>query len=292
MTKKSKRAVVIGGSGFLGSNVADELTNQGFKVIILDIKKSNYLKKTQTYVEGSFEDEKLIKKIFKTGDYIFFYAGISDIDEASRNPLKAIEQNIYHLSKLINFFSKIKISCFIYASSLYVFNDSGSIYSATKQSAEKIIEVYSKLFNFNFIIIRYGSIYGPRSQSWNGIRKYIEEIIKNKKIEYHGTGEERREYIHVDDASKLTIKSLEKKYTNSAITISGQQVLTSNELLKLIFETINLPKKIKSNKRKKRKYHYTLTPYQSKILPSKKLVPSEFIDIGEGIYDMIEDLRE
>ena len=82
-------------------------------------------------------------------------------------------------------------------------------------------------------------MYGPRSQNWNGIKKYLIEIIKTKKLVRLGSGDER-EYIHVLDAAKMSSQVIQNKYDNKTLIISGNQVLSTKELGKMMFEIANI----------------------------------------------------
>ena len=80
--KKNNNVLVIGGSGFLGSHVADELSLQGYKVTIFDILNSKWLKKSQKMIVGNVSSIDLLSKLIKKNDYIFYFSGISDIEES------------------------------------------------------------------------------------------------------------------------------------------------------------------------------------------------------------------
>ena len=74
-----------------------------------------------------------------------------------------------------------KIKRYIFASSIYVYSNQGGFYRASKQSSEIFIEEFSKNYNIPYTILRYGSIYGPRSDIKNGVYKIVHDALKNKK---------------------------------------------------------------------------------------------------------------
>ena len=74
------KALVIGGSGFLGSHVADALTENNFEVSVLDKIKSKYINKKQKMIIGDITDKKIIEKHVKNTDYVYNFAGIADIE--------------------------------------------------------------------------------------------------------------------------------------------------------------------------------------------------------------------
>ena len=175
---------------------------------------------------------------------------------------------------------------------MYVYSPYGSFYRASKQAAEIIIETYQERFGLDFTFLRYGSLYGPRSQVWNGLRRYVSQVIREGKLDYRGTGKERREYIHVHDAARLSVDILDEIHKNKAITVTGHQVLNSEELIDLIFEISGVEKNVVFSKDNFSEDHYAMTPYRYTPKQAKKLVPDEFIDLGQGVLEIIEDVHK
>ena len=101
MAYKKIKALVIGGSGFLGSHVADELLLRGYKVSIYDQKKSKWKKEEQTFYLGKLNNEKKLNKLIKNSDIVYNFAGIADLNEGSKKPLESINQNIYATAKIV-----------------------------------------------------------------------------------------------------------------------------------------------------------------------------------------------
>ena len=183
-----------------------------------------------------------------------------------------------------------RVDRLVFASTMYVYSPYGSFYRATKQSSESIIQVFSEELGLKYTFLRYGSLYGPRAQDWNGLKGYVEQVINEGSLDYRGTGKEKREYIHVVDAAKLTSQILEDKYINKAIIISGHQVLYSEEMIDLIFEIAGKEKKVSYKEQNINPDHYVNTPYRFTPKTAVKLVPEEFHDIGEGILEVIEGI--
>lgn len=285
-----KKVVVIGGSGFIGSHVADELTLNGYDVTIYDFQKSKTINPKQKFISGDILDEDKLREAIKGADYVYHYAGVADIGEAAENPSRTVKYNILGTTTVLDACVKENIKRFIYASTVYVYSDSGSFYRASKQAAESLIEVYQEKYGIDYTILRYGSLYGERSQSWNGLKKYVFQAVKNQKIDYPGNGQEMREYIHVLDAAKISIKILSSEYKNNSYIITGTQVLKSSELMKMIEEVLG--KKIVVNYKEagSLKDHYQITPYRYTPKKAHKIITNEFVDIGQGILNLIEEI--
>ena len=288
----AKKVLVVGGSGFLGSHVADELTEKGYEVTIFDQKKSTWINDNQKFIESDLLDREHVIKSLEGFNFVIHFAGIADIGESKEKPLETIETNIIGTANLLEGCRKNKIEKFIFASSVYVFSKYGSFYGKSKQACELLIEEYQNEFNLDYIHVRYGSLYGPRAQEWNGLKKYISEIIKNKQIDFSGNGEEKREYIHVKDAAIMTASLLEGDEKNIAVNITGHQVISTLDLFKLIFEVLQLEEKINLSKESNVVSHYKISPYSFQPKESKKLVPKKFIDIGQGVLEIIHEIED
>ena len=288
----AKKVLVVGGSGFLGSHVADELTEKGYEVTIFDQKKSTWINDNQKFIESDLLDREHVIKSLEGFNFVVHFAGIADIGESKEKPLETIETNIIGTANLLEGCRKNKIEKFIFASSVYVFSKYGSFYGKSKQACELLIEEYQNEFNLDYIHVRYGSLYGPRAQEWNGLKKYISEIIKNKQIDFSGNGEEKREYIHVKDAAIMTASLLESDEKNIAVNITGHQVISTLDLFKLIFEVLQLEEKINLSKESNVVSHYKISPYSFQPKESKKLVPKKFIDIGQGVLEIIHEIED
>ena len=76
------KAIVFGGSGFIGSHVADELSKRGYETIIYDKVLSTYLQQGQEMIVGDILDIEKVKKAVKGCDYVYNFAGIADLDES------------------------------------------------------------------------------------------------------------------------------------------------------------------------------------------------------------------
>ena len=286
-----KKILVVGGSGFVGSHTADALSFGGYDVSIYDSSPSPWLRDDQKMIIGNILDKESIDKALLGIDCVFHFAAIADLNESNNSPLDTINLNIMGTANLVQASVEAGVERFVYASTMYVYSPYGSFYRATKQSSEILIEEYCRNFpSIEYTFLRYGSLYGPRAQEWNGLRGYIEQILSTKKIDYWGTGKEKREYIHVKDAANLSVAILDRNYKNSAITVTGHQAMSSEELLSMIFEITGIAKNINYQASDQNGGHYSVTPYRYSPKTAKKIVPDEFTDLGQGILDIVEEL--
>lgn len=290
MSIKPLNILVIGGSGFIGSHTSDALSKNGHKVTVLDKSQSSWITSDQKMIVGDIMNKEILQSSMKNIDCVYYFAGIADIDEAKSNPIETIETNIMGLVLALESATKSNIKKFIYASTMYVYSSAGSFYRASKQSAEIIIETYQENYGLDFVFLRYGSLYGPRSQKWNGIRRFAQQINEKGFVEYEGDGSEIREYIHVSDAANLSTKVLDDSYNNKALTITGQQSIKISDMLAMLFEIVGKKFKVKYSSSDIKTFHYGNTPYRYKPKSSMKMVPTEYIDLGQGLLDIVEEV--
>ena len=259
-----KKILVLGGSGFLGSYLCNKLIlNKKFQVTNYDIKKNKHLNKKVKFVKASIENYSKLDNSISKSDIVYHFAGISDIEVAASKPVDVIKKNVLVSTFILELCTKYNIKKLIYASSIYVHSSSGSFYRISKNSVEDLIQEFHLKYNLNYLILRFGSIYGIGAPKTNGINKILSNLKFNKKLVYSGNKKAIREYINVDDAAKLSIKLLGKKYLNNIYNITGKKRIVISVLLKNLKKLYGLKKKPVFLNIKDRN-HYTHTPYTMK----------------------------
>lgn len=285
------KALVFGGSGFLGSYVADQLSESGHEVTIFDLKTSPYLKKNQKMIVGNIVDQEKVSSAIAKQDVVFNFAGIADIDFARHNPYETLHTNYVGNLNILNACVANKVKRYLFASTLYVYSSLGSFYRASKQSCELTIEAFAEKLDFKYTILRYGSLYGPRAHQTNWISKILHQALREKKITRCGDGDEIREYIHVTDAARLSVKAIGKEFENEYVIISGNQSIRIKDLMVMIKEmfnnTVNLEFSESTNDT-----HYEITPYNFRPKLAKKIDDSSHIDLGQGVLDLIYSIAQ
>lgn len=280
--------IITGSNGFIGSHIADLLSSNK-KNSVIELDKSSNVNNKKNFIKTDLKNKKILNKIISKNDIILHFAGMADIEDCKKNPIKTIDENIKITINLANIALKKNVKKFVFASTLYVHSNSGSFYKASKFATEKYLEEFSKL-GLNLLILRFGSLYGPRAGKNNSMYKIVKQILDNKNITYFGDGNEKREFINVYDAARSTVELLKRNYKNKKLTISGNEKLTYNELFELLSEVVS--KKIKVIKKKKKtKDHYNYTPYNVSLEKNEKYISNFNIDFGQGISDYIEYLK-
>lgn len=287
-----KKIVVFGGAGFLGSHMVDYL-NCKYKnrVFSFDLKPHSSLPAEKNII-GDISDKELVKSALKGTHTVFNYIAVSDIEECIRDPLKAAQINICGNAVLMEACIEEKVHRFVFASSVYAESSLGGVYRTTKMASESLIKDYNKYYDLDYTILRYGTVYGPGSDERNSVHRFVSEALKKKKIFYHGSGEERREYIHVYDAARLSEIALGEEYKNQTLTLTGHKSLKVKDLFAIIREILNDDVEVELQSKQSEELlnsHYKTTPYSYKREISSKLVGTQYVDIGAGILQCIRE---
>jgi UDP-glucose 4-epimerase len=283
------KAIVFGGSGFLGSHVAEVLSDNNYDVIVYDIKESPYIVLGQQMIVGDILDQKSVEAATQGCDIVYNLAGIADIDDCKLRPLEVIQYNIMGNAIILEAARKANIKRYVFASSVYVYSNAGSFYRSSKQACESFIENYYSTYNLPYTIIRYGSLYGERADERNGLYKILKEAIATGKIKHFGDGDEVREYIHVRDAAELSIEILKKEYEGQNVVLTGSQPLKYYDLLEMINEILGNQIEIEYMNQRKTA-HYKITPYSFNPKIGRKLVKNPYVDMGQGLLSLIAEI--
>ena len=286
------KAIVFGGSGFIGSHVADQLTEAGYDVTIFDLTSSPYLLPGQKIIIGDILATNAVSDATEGCDYIYNFAGIADLDDATTKPLKTIEQNILGTAIILEAALRSGAKRFIQASTIYVYSDTGGFYRCSKQAVELYIEEYNRKFGLEYTILRYGTVYGPRADSKNSIYRYLKQALANGRIDCGGTGNETREYIHVRDAARLSVAILADEYRNKQVTITGHHPMRLKDMLYTIREILSNRIEISFKASESDTPHYNITPYSFVPKTGRKLVTHEYVDMGQGLLECISELYD
>jgi UDP-glucose 4-epimerase len=288
---QNKRILVTGGSGFLGSHIADELSNLGHQVSILDLKKSNYLRDDQQQILGDITDATFTNSLLKNFDIVYHLAALADLNEAQNKPSDTVRINVLGTINLLESAKNSNIERFVFGSSVYVYSREGGFYRCSKQACENYIEEFHGRFGLNYTILRFGSLYGPRADESNGVYRLLKQFLEGLEMEYSGKSSDKRDYIHVYDAAKLSTQILSFEYENKHLVLTGNDKLTISELFKT-FEEI-LDKKVAVRylgDEGKGNGHYNITPYAYTPKLGKKIIANEYVDMGQGIIQVIEQI--
>ena len=223
-----KNILVIGGAGFVGSNVVDRLIKQGHSVIVLDNfstgKKENINPCAKLY-ELSVEDEDL-KKVFRREkiDVVYYFASAVNDKESEEEQQEYMKMYIDGFLNLMKNVVDFEVKKVVLGSTLQVYGEENGCLSeeapvkpetyngVIHATLENILKVTAKNNGFRYSILRCSSIYGKRqSEIGEGglIQRYINTLKRGSVPVIIGDENELRDYIFISDVVNASLKVLE-----------------------------------------------------------------------------------
>ena len=278
--------LVIGGSGYLGSILTDELINNNYEVIILDLNTP--INKAIKFIKGDIRDRDILEKTIRDVDYLIHIAAIVGDAACNKDPQQAVETNYLGTKKIAEVCKDYKIKKAIYASTCSVYGikldicdentepEPFSLYGITKLAGEREI---LKL-NDNAIVFRMATLFGMSPKMRYDL--VVNEFIKKAKIEGRISvfgGKQKRPFLHIRDAAKAYVMSLEKN-VNGVFNLSSIN-LSINELAGIIAEKTGCKMEFFEQITDKRSY-YVSCEKARKILGFNPI---------RTIYDAIEEIK-
>tara|TARA_Y100001970_G_scaffold90248_1_gene113758 strand:+ start:2504 stop:3535 length:1032 start_codon:yes stop_codon:yes gene_type:complete len=275
-----KKIIVTGGSGFIGSNLILLLLKKNYSVINID--KSAYsanpynvkkFKKNKNYLFFKLDinqRDKIIKIIKKyRPDGIINLAAETHVDRSIDNAEKFVKTNINGVYNLLEIFRRLKtitknkmkflqistdevygdIAGNKLASEKYNYNPS-SPYSASKASADQLVQAYGRTYGIKTLIANPCNNYGPNQFPEKFIPKMIFNILNNRSLPIYGKGKNTREWIYVKDNCEAILKIFLKGKYGQNYNIGTGAKLKNIDIVKNIFK-IAKKNKIKIGKKSK-----------------------------------------
>lgn len=279
--------LVTGGGGFIGSHVVDRLIKAGHKVRVLDLKNP-YMEDVE-FLSGDITCEEDIKKSLNGIDATYHIGAFSNIDMVKSHPLTTIHSNIMGTAYLLEGCRQQGIQRFIFASSVFVYNERGHLYTTSKLASEMLCKNYHTLYGLSYTILRYGTAYGPRSRGTDVISVFTRNALREKVVTIYGSGEQRRHFIHIDDLAEGSLAALKAVATNRTYTLANPQPVTIKELAMIVKEILGEDITIKYKPSREDDYQGEVSDIG---LTKAELGWEPKTDIKEGIRRYIEWYRK
>ena len=270
------KILVTGGSGFIGSAIVKYLVQKGHKVIVFDnnsrgkIERLIKVEKKIKFIKGDIRNKKKLLSISDTVDTVIHLAYVNGTEYFYKKPFEILDIAVNGLINILEFCKKKKVKKFYLASSSEVYQNPSKIPTDEKEMLKipnihnprysygggKIIsELYglyfAKKYLKKFIIFRPHNVYGKDMGNEHVIPQFINRFRKlsnNKIFKIHGTGNEVRSFIHIDDFIFGFDKIFKKGKNQEIYNIGTNEKIKISSLAKLISKILNQKIKLKKIK--------------------------------------------
>jgi UDP-glucose 4-epimerase len=258
------RIILTGVAGFIGSHFLEYFLKNGYEVVGIDNLKYGYKK----YIDWALQDypkftfftlsigDSEILNIIKEGDIVFHLAAISSLASNQENPAYSYTNNVVGTINLLEACRKKGCKHFIFASTSAVYENSVKfplteyednkpdlIYSLGKLHAEQCIQSYHSVYGLPYTILRFFNVYGSRQDALRThppLIPYLIHCFKNNITPMlHSDGNQKRDYVHVEDIEKLVDKLLKIGPLNTTFNVCSETTITVKEIVDVIKEYAN-----------------------------------------------------
>jgi dTDP-glucose 4,6-dehydratase len=263
----SKKILITGESGFIGSHLINLFTNKypNYEIHGLDkltyAANKNYTKHLENKTNYKFHKVDIFNRedVFK----LIHLAAESHVDNSIANPLLFVETNIVGTLNLLDAFRSVSSGRFHHVSTDEVYGDlnefdsafteknpynPSSPYSASKASSDLIVRAYHRTYNINIVITNCSNNYGPHQHHEKFIPTIISSILHNKQIPIYGSGKNIRDWLHVEDHVEALDLIFHQGHSGETYNIGANNEVSNLELVYLISD-ICLEKKIHQDPR-------------------------------------------
>lgn len=220
------RCLVTGGLGFVGSNLVDQLIEDGHSVIVIDNLSTGTVKnknpKAETII-ADIQDEYSLKEL-PVVDYVFHTAALARIPRSIEDPIGSNDANVNGTLQLLEYCRKVDAKM-IFSSSSSIYDglelptdedddkDPKNPYALQKYICEMWIQLYGALYNIDWTILRYFNVYGERQITEGAyaaiVGIFLQQRKEGKPLTITNDGEQRRDFTYVKDVVQANVMAMD-----------------------------------------------------------------------------------
>jgi UDP-glucose 4-epimerase len=242
------RLLVTGGSGFIGSHVADKAIAAGHDVVVLDTRESPYGVET---ILGDVTDLDDVAAAARGVDAIVHLAAMADVNEVTEAPVTTEAVNSRGTLAVLEA-ARAERCRVVYASTIWVYGEHANgvatedspvgiprhFYTATKLAGEMYCHSYGELYGVEHTILRFGIPYGPRARPAAVLPAFVQRAHDGEPLTIAGTGGQSRRFVYVEDLAEGVVAALAPGAANRTYNLVGDESVTILEIAQLVRELV------------------------------------------------------
>jgi len=248
------KILVTGGSGFIGSHVVDRLLAHGHEPRIFDLVSSRHHDPDEVdTVIGDLLDLDALLTAVEGCEAIIHLAASADVDAVLANPSRAVLNNGYGTSNVLEAARLQGIDRVIYASTVWVYGDTNGnglvdedtplpqpnhVYTATKLAGEMYCAAYGELYGFGHTILRFGIPYGPRARPTTVLAALVAKALAGEPLTIAGDGLQSRRFIYVEDLADGVVAALAPLAAGRVYNLAGVEATSVLDIANIVRELV------------------------------------------------------
>lgn len=268
------KILITGGAGFIGSNLAKRLVNDGHEVVVLDsLLRGNKLDKDTfakvNFIKGDVRDLDLMISASKNCDLIFHFAAVLGVDIVADNPVETMDVEVIGTRNMIEAANINNVKKVMYASTSGIYGHSAfenvlteevlvdprTSYAMAKRYNEIYLASHHQEKGLNVVSLRFFNVYGGNQDNRMVVPLFFEQAIANEPITVFGTGKQTRDFTYIDDTVESCIKLMDIQGCH-IINIANEAEWTIAELAVKIKEITKSSSEIIYLEAPKKRYDY------------------------------------
>lgn len=251
------KALVTGGTGFIGPNIVRLLLDEGHQVAVLDNLQSGYRKNLDPFpqvqfVEGDVRDAKAVAQCAAGAEVIFHLAASVGNTRSIENPIEDSQINVLGTLNVLEAARHGGVRKMVFSSSAGIFGELKTLpiredhpaepdspYGASKLGAEKLCLAYAKLYELEAICLRYFNVFGVNQRYdayGNAIPIFAHRMLHNEPVLIFGDGEQTRDFINVRDVARANYRAGMSRGISGAFNLGSATRVTINRLVEMMIE--------------------------------------------------------
>jgi len=250
------RALIVGGAGFIGSNIARATLRKGWDVRILDNFSTgsprNLPGLDAELVHGDVMNEEVVNKAMRDVDYVFHQAAISSSPMFSLDPRLGIAVNIQGFLNVLHAAGAHNVKKVVYAMTSTMYGNVPGPWKEEDASPERCPNIYAysllarshfcRLYrlshNIDTVGTVYFSVYGPNEEAKgkyaNVISQFLWRMIRGKRPILYGDGTQGRDFIYVSDVAKANLLAAESSLSGGFVNIGTGRETSMKSIIELL----------------------------------------------------------
>lgn len=253
-----KKILITGAAGQIGSSLAKRLFKEGNKLILIDNLSHGYIEnliENNNIISHCYPLDirsKEIEPLFHEVDCAFHLAAVSSLPECQNDPMEAISINVAGTANVLECARRNKVKKVIFASTSAVYENNTAfpcseddyvnpslMYSLSKLQSEELCKSFITNYGMNIIITRYYNVYGPTQDLKRPNPPFmgyaIKECLANRQPFFYSDGEQKRDYVYIDDVNDLNIIAMNiEEDINTTVNVASGISYSVRELYSII----------------------------------------------------------
>ena len=299
------KILITGGAGFIGSNLAKRLVEDGHEVRVLDsLLRGNKLDKSTydsvQFIKGDVRDLSTVTEASKGCDVVYHFAAVLGVDIVADNPVETMDVEVIGTRNVVEAAAVNNIKKILYASTSGIYGHSAienalteevlvdprTSYAMAKRYNEIYLASHHEEKGLNVVSLRFFNVYGENQDNRMVVPRFFEQALNNEDITVFGTGQQTRDFTYIDDTVEACVRLLDVEGCH-IVNIANEEEWEIKDLAVKIKDITASQSSIQYIEAPKKRYDYEV---ERRVGSSEKLLQMTGYKPNTGLYDGLQKI--